>query len=1184
MGVLDGQPVSAAITNPAFINKNQDDTMPNKLSFARALSGSSIDDIQAAVNKLYTATGASESQTGTVYDAPASTISDGDSHETALGKLADKFDPVTGHMHTGAAGDAPPIEGQFIINVPLVQLVVPGTSLSAVTGSTWDVTTELTGKTASTASTNVGVVVNDPYNKVLLANNQASLLTDNFVDDDGNLVYGRLTESSGTWTLSFYSLVFGVETAYSFTQQVNLNWYYHELFEPLTSTPVYTPDYFDFAFRTVKTIAASGFSPLFGDVTVAASGGVSVFQNGQRLTFTGSLTNLYPEDVAATGSVGIADEAARADHAHQGVHSVAATGNVELYGDVVIQAASGVTVTQSGQNILIDADHFESTPSPVTDTPIPGVSDLVSRGDHSHQGVHSVAASGQAQLFGDVVIQAASGVTVTQSGQNILVDADHYESTPSPVTDTPTPGTSDLLARGDHSHEGIHSIAVTGFSPLYGDVQFIEGDGIQFGVTGNTIEILSTAVGGVTSIAASGFAPATGNITLVAGSNITLTQVGTDITIASSGGGTTSPLTTKGDLYGYDTDNARVPVGASGSFLSADPNATLGVRYRDEYLRNYILEDDAEIGSTVGYATYADAAGTAPVDGTGGSPNVTIAVTGSNPISRSQSYLISKPASICQGQGVSYDFPIDNSLKGQVVEISFDYEPGTNWVASSGGTGFSDITMYMYDVTNSALIPIQPAVMTTGAGYVGTFVGTFQTLTTTASLRLIWHVATTNSNAWDFKFDNVRVGKPLRTQGTPITDWVTYTPTGNWNTNTTYKGRWRRVGDSMEILASVNLTGTPNSATFSINLPSGYTIDTTKLAEQSPAGAVGSASILDNGVQVYPAIAYFASSTSVNLTYGAANGAGVNTNNGVVNQANPTTFGSGDNIGISIRVPILGWSSQVEMSSEADTRVVAATYVISTGKSSSTTQPFDFDTKVFDTHAAVTIGSNWRFTAPVSGYYKVSTLVNPSAPPSLYLRLYKNGTFYSNLDYTVSTVWNGSITVQLNAGDYIDVRSSGASNSTGGSGENYISIERVSGPAAVAASETVAASYYASANNSPGANTQFNFDSKIFDSHNAVTTGASWRFSPPSSGTYCVEATWLQGSGTNFNMYLYKTGTIYKLFGSTSAANGNSYSGAVLVQLIAGVDYIDLRPSAAGTITGGAAPFLSFIDIHRIGF
>jgi len=40
-----------------------------------------------------------------------------------------------------------------------------------------------------------------------------------------------------------------------------------------------------------------------------------------------------------------------------------------------------------------------------------------------------------------------------------------------------------------------------------------------------------------------------------------------------------SPLTTKGDLYGYDTADARIPVGNNGEVLTADSTQTLGVKW-----------------------------------------------------------------------------------------------------------------------------------------------------------------------------------------------------------------------------------------------------------------------------------------------------------------------------------------------------------------------------------------------------------------------------------------------------------------------------------------------------------------------------------------------------------------------------------------------------------------------------
>jgi hypothetical protein len=40
-----------------------------------------------------------------------------------------------------------------------------------------------------------------------------------------------------------------------------------------------------------------------------------------------------------------------------------------------------------------------------------------------------------------------------------------------------------------------------------------------------------------------------------------------------------SPLTTKGDLYGYSTTDARIPVGANDTVLTADSTAALGVKW-----------------------------------------------------------------------------------------------------------------------------------------------------------------------------------------------------------------------------------------------------------------------------------------------------------------------------------------------------------------------------------------------------------------------------------------------------------------------------------------------------------------------------------------------------------------------------------------------------------------------------
>jgi hypothetical protein len=54
------------------------------------------------------------------------------------------------------------------------------------------------------------------------------------------------------------------------------------------------------------------------------------------------------------------------------------------------------------------------------------------------------------------------------------------------------------------------------------------------------------------------------------------------------GGGLTSPLTTKGDVWGWSTTNARIPVGTDTQVLTANSAATLGVDY--EYPPGHVFD------------------------------------------------------------------------------------------------------------------------------------------------------------------------------------------------------------------------------------------------------------------------------------------------------------------------------------------------------------------------------------------------------------------------------------------------------------------------------------------------------------------------------------------------------------------------------------------------------------------
>lgn len=144
---------------------------------------------------------------------------------------------------------------------------------------------------------------------------------------------------------------------------------------------------------------------------------------------------------------------------------------------------------------------------------------------------------------------------------------------------------SSLYVRYPSSGGGVSSL-----NALTGAVTLAAGTGISITPAGSTLTIAATGgTGTVTSVAMS--VPA---FLSVAGSPITtsgtlaVTLSGTALPIANGGtAGTTangafnnlSPLTTKGDLIGFSTVNARLGVGTDGQILVSDSASTLGIKW-----------------------------------------------------------------------------------------------------------------------------------------------------------------------------------------------------------------------------------------------------------------------------------------------------------------------------------------------------------------------------------------------------------------------------------------------------------------------------------------------------------------------------------------------------------------------------------------------------------------------------
>lgn len=97
--------------------------------------------------------------------------------------------------------------------------------------------------------------------------------------------------------------------------------------------------------------------------------------------------------------------------------------------------------------------------------------------------------------------------------------------------------------------------------------------------TTGTVTSVALTVPAFLSVAGS---PITSSGTLavsLSGAALPIANGGTGQTSASTAFGALSPLTTKGDVLGYSTVNARVPVGSDGQVLTADSTQTLGVKW-----------------------------------------------------------------------------------------------------------------------------------------------------------------------------------------------------------------------------------------------------------------------------------------------------------------------------------------------------------------------------------------------------------------------------------------------------------------------------------------------------------------------------------------------------------------------------------------------------------------------------
>lgn len=225
-------------------------------------------------------------------------------------------------------------------------------------------------------------------------------------------------------------------------------------------------------------------------------------------------------------------------------------------------------------------------------------------------------------------------------------------------------------------------------------------------------------------------------------------------------------------------------------------------------------------GSVGSWLAYADAAGTQPVDMTGGSPNITCdrTTTAGEILNGLASFRVTKGSANRQGEGCATTLNIPSGYSGKRALIRIPYR------VTSGSVVQDDVKVFLYDVTNAAVIvPFNNDLL----GSNGTIYAVYDVPNSTSNIqmRVGFHFASTSATAVTFTYDDAFVGALESPASAVVSAWQSYTPvfTG-FGTVTVSNFKYRLVGSVLEIMGTFT-SGTVSATEARISFPGNFTTE-----------------------------------------------------------------------------------------------------------------------------------------------------------------------------------------------------------------------------------------------------------------------------------------------------------------------------------------------------------------------
>jgi len=244
-----------------------------------------------------------------------------------------------------------------------------------------------------------------------------------------------------------------------------------------------------------------------------------------------------------------------------------------------------------------------------------------------------------------------------------------------------------------------------------------------------------------------------------------------------------------------------------------------------------------------------------------------------------------------------FDFSLDDVDISKKLKIAWSQKTTGTYVAGD----LAAVITTQADRTTALHTPITTAVPSAD----GVFTTSFDA-STTATLSLVIRSTTDMATNGGIVISDVVVGPGTQPQGAVVGEWQTYTPTTtNFATAAAANriGRWRRVGDSMQVRIRAEANGGGTGA-YDFSMPSGHTIDTAKLSTTGVYGNLGTAAAFDFGVAFYSGTVVYGTTTTVTILDGDGSGAAAD----YWKTAQPFTWASGDIVTLDFTVPISEWS------------------------------------------------------------------------------------------------------------------------------------------------------------------------------------------------------------------------------------------------------------------------------------